>query len=75
MVSSYLEQPLRSLAQALDDRAAARDGDYHVSEQGSIELLVSLSTENTNHDGAAEASAIDSGAARRRSPLGRYRAA
>ncbi len=77
MVSSYLKRPLRSLKQALGDRArpAGPRAGFDVTGLDPVKLLVSLSTENTNHDGAAEASAIDSGAARRRSPLDRYRAA
>ena len=81
MVSSYLERPLRSMGQALDDRASRRAptpaagyADSHVTGSDSVELLVRLLTENTDQDGALEAPASSS-AARRRSPLDRYRAA
>ncbi len=72
MVSSYLDRPLRTLTQALDDRAsrrapapAARYANSHASGPDSIELLVRLSTENTDQDGALD----------QRPPLNRRRAA
>ncbi len=72
MISSYLEQPLRTLEQALEDRtrrrapgaATVRSADSDITGAGSIELLVRLLTEDTDQDGA-----------RRRSPLHRRRAA
>ncbi len=54
MVSSYLELPLRTLEQALADRArpAAPPAGPDLTEPGSVELLVRLLTENTDRDGA-----------------------
>ncbi len=88
MVSSYLERSLRTLEQALDERAsrrapapAARYAKSHESGPDSIELLVRLLTETTNRDGAIEAPAPalahapTPGAADPRSPLDRNRAA
>ena len=82
MASSYLDRPLRTLEQALDDRAsrrapapAAQDADAQFSAPGSIELLVRLLTENTGRDGAIEAPALAPAAAGPRSPLHRRRAA
>ena len=84
MVSSYLKRSLRTLEQAIEDRAsrrapapAARHANSHVSGPGSIELLVRLLTENTNQDGAIEAPApaLAPVAAGPRSPLDRDRAA
>ena len=82
MVSSYLERSLRTLEQAIEDRAqapgarAARLPDPpavpDVTGLGPVELLVRLLTENTSQDGAIEAPAS---AARQRSPLGGHRAA
>ena len=81
MVSSYLDRPLRTLEQAVDDRAsrraptpAARYADSHVSGPDSVELLVRLLTENTDPDGALE-TPTPAPAAGQRSPLDRYRAA
>jgi len=69
---------MRSLEQALDDRAsrrapapAARYADSHVSGPDSVELSAQLSTENASQNGAIEAPA----AAGQRSPLDRRRAA
>ncbi len=82
MVSSYLERSLRTLEQALDDRAsrrapapAAQAAHAQVSRPGSIELLVRLLTENTDQDGAIAAPAPTPAAAGQRSPLDRHRAA
>ena len=84
MVSCYLERSLRTLEQALDDRAsrrapapAARYANSHESGPDSIELLVRLSTETTKQDGAIEAPApaLAPAAAGPRSPLDRDRAA
>ncbi len=67
MVSSYLERPLRTVAQVLEARAlpAATSG------PGSVEVLVRLLTEDTNQNGALEAPAP----ANRRPSLDRRRAA
>ncbi len=67
MVSSYLERPLRTLEQALEDRArpAGPPAGPDLTGPGSVELLVRLLTENTDQD-----SAID-----QQPPLDRRRAA
>ncbi len=91
MVSSYLTGPLRTLEQALDDRArpagpsaglpAGPPAGPQVTGLGPVELLVRLLTDPTNQDGATEASApalapaLAPAAAGQRSPLDRYRAA
>ncbi len=85
MVSSYLKRPLRTLEQALDDRARPAEPPAgppvgppigpDVTGHGPVELLVRLLTEPTNQDGAIEASAQAPAAAGQRSPLDRYRAA
>ncbi len=87
MVSSYLTQPLRTLEQALDDRArpagpaAGPPAGPQVTGLDPVELLVRLLTDPTNQDGATEASApalapaLAPAAAGQRSPLDRYRAA
>ncbi len=67
MVSSYLERPLRTMAQVLEARARPAGA----SGPDSVELLVRLLTENTNQDGAPEAPAPAS----RQSSLDRRRAA
>ncbi len=46
MISSYLTRPLRTLEQALEDRA--RPGDPDFDEPGSVELLVRLLAESTD---------------------------
>ncbi len=80
MASSYLERPLRTLEQVLDERAsrrapapAARYADPHVNGPDSIELLARALTEDANRDGAIEAPAP--AAAGQRSPLRRRHAA
>ncbi len=75
MISSYLERPLRSMDQALADRArlAGPSAGPDATGPGSVELLVRLLTENTDKDGALEAPAF--AAAGQRSPLDRRRAA
>jgi hypothetical protein len=79
MISSYLERPLRTLEQALADRArapgsrSAQPAGPDLTGPGSVELLVRLLTENTDKDGALEAPAF--AAAGQRSPLDRRRAA
>ncbi len=69
MVSSYLKLPLRTLEQALEDRAQAPSAGsgqpVDLAGSGSVELLLRLLTENTGQDGA-----IDS-----QPPLSRRRAA
>ncbi len=64
MASSYLERPLRTLEQVLDERAsrraptpAARYADPHISGPDSIELLARALTEDANRDTAIEARA------------------
>ncbi len=81
MISSYLERPLRTLEQALDDRAqraVLRTGS-DLTGPGSVELLVRVLTEKTNHYGALEVPtptlAPAYTTARQRSPLDRRRAA
>ena len=60
MVSSYLKLPLRTLEQALDDRAgvpgtrSAKPAGANLTGPGSVELLVRLLTENTDQDGAID---------------------
>ncbi len=75
MVSSYLTRPLRTLEQAVDDRA--RPAGPQVTGLGPVELSVRLLTDPTNQDGATEASApaLAPAAAGQRSPMDRYRAA
>ncbi len=75
MISSYLERPLRTLEQALEDRVrpAGPPAGPDLTGLGPVELLVRLLTENTIQDGAIEAPA--SAAAGQRSPLDRNRAA
>jgi hypothetical protein len=46
MISSYLTRPLRTLEQALEDRARPVDPDF--DEPGSVELLVRLLAESTD---------------------------
>ncbi len=46
MISSYLNRPLRTLEQALDDLAQPADPDFN--EPGSVELLVRLLAESTD---------------------------
>ncbi len=81
MVSSYLERPLRTLEQALDDRArypgppAGSPAGLDVTGLDPVEVLVRLLTENTNQGGAIEAPALVPAAAGQRSPLDRYHAA
>ncbi len=53
MVSSYLELPLRTLEQALADRARAPGGS-DITGPGSVELLVRLLSENASQDGALD---------------------
>jgi len=72
MISSYLNRPLRTLAQALEDRAQPADPNF--DEPGSVELLVRLLAESTDQNSDIETPASGS-AARQRSPLGRNRAA
>ena len=66
MISSYLDRPLRTLEQALDDRAsrrapapAARYADSDVTGPGSIEPLVRSLPENTDQDGTGQRSPLD----------------
>ena len=61
MVSSYLERPLRSLEQALDDRARrapgaalARPAGSDSNGSASVELLVRLLSTNTDQSGVVE---------------------
>ena len=70
MISSYLKRPLRTLEQALEGRAQPRapgtvtaqpadpptdpPANPDVTGPGSIELLVRLLTENTDHQGALD---------------------
>ena len=79
MVSSYLERPLRSLEQAIEDRlrrpAAARIVDPNITGSGAVELFVRLLTENADQVGAVEGPAPTSAETRQRSPLDRRRAA
>ena len=72
MISSYLARPLRTLEQALEDRAQPADPDFN--EPGSVELLVRLLAESTDQNSGIEAPAPAS-AGRQRSPLDRTRAA
>ena len=65
MASSYLERPLRTLEQVLDERAsrraptpAARYADPHISGPDSIELLARALTEDANQDGAGQRSSL-----------------
>jgi len=80
MASSYLERPLRTLEQVLDERAsrrsptpAARYADPHVSGPDSIELLARALAEDASQDGANPAQAL--AAAGQRSSLRSRRAA
>ena len=84
MVSFYLERSLRTLEQAIEDRAsrrapapADRHANSHEGGPDSIELSVRLLSENTNQDGAIEAPAptLAPAAAGQRTPLDRDRAA
>lgn len=89
MISSYLERPLRTLEQALEDRAqapGARSAQRavpptgpHLAGPDSVELLVRLLTENIDQYSAFETPtpgpALAPAAARQRSPLDRRRAA
>jgi hypothetical protein len=63
MVSSYLEQPLRTLEQALDDRARrpARVRPVHpdITDPDSVALLVRSLRENPDRDGARQQSPLD----------------
>ena len=72
MISSYLNRPLRTLKQALEDQA--QPADPNSDEPGSVELLVRLLAESTDQNSGTEAPASGS-ADRRRSPLDRNRAA
>jgi hypothetical protein len=64
MVSSYLDRPLRTLEQVLDDRASRRTptqadryADSHASGPDSVELPARSPAENIDQDGAPEATA------------------
>ncbi len=64
MVSSYLDRPLRTLEQVLDDRASRRTptqadryADSHASGPDSVELPARSPAENIDPDGALEAAA------------------
>ena len=63
MVSSYLNRPLRTLEQAIDERAsrrspaaAARYADSQECGSDSAESSAVLPTKNTSENGAVEAS-------------------
>jgi hypothetical protein len=81
MISSYLERPLRTLEQALEDRAqcAVPPTGPNLTGLGPVELLVRLLTENIDQYSAFESPtpgpALAPAAARQRSPLDRRRAA
>jgi hypothetical protein len=63
MVSSYLEQPLRTLEQALDDRARrptrVRPTHPDITDPASVALLVRSLSENADRDGAHQQSPPD----------------
>lgn len=81
MISSYLERPLRTLEQALEDRAqrAVPPTGPDLAGPDSVELLVRLLTENIDQYSAFETPtpgpALAPAAAHQRSPLDRRRAA